>query len=63
MAYDRTVTLDNALALTSSFSGGVIEIVFTRSQGEPSVTGTVTLTHATYGSRTLSINATGTVGR
>lgn len=60
-AYDRTVTLDSTLALTSSLSDGSDEMVFTRTRGKPSTTGTLTFTHATYGSRTLSINAAGTV--
>lgn len=60
-AYDRITTFDSALSVMPALSGGAIEVVFSRAQGVPSATGTIAITHTTTGSRTISINALGTV--
>lgn len=60
-AYDRITTFDSSLSVTPALSGGATEIVFSRAQGTPSATGTITITHTTTGSRALSINALGAV--
>lgn len=62
-SFDRITTLDDALALSSALSNGASEIVFNRTQGVPSATGTITLTHVTYGSRSLSVNSIGRAQR
>ncbi|MBI4252821.1 hypothetical protein HY623_01415 [Candidatus Uhrbacteria bacterium] len=60
-AYDRITTFDSALSVTPMLSGGVTEIVFSRATGVPSATGTIGISHATTGSRSVSINALGAV--
>lgn len=61
VGFDRVTTLDNALTLSSALSGGTTEIVFSRSRGVPSATGTISLIHATGGTRVLSLNSAGMV--
>lgn len=58
-AYDRITTFDSALSVAPTLSGGATEVVFSRAQGMPSATGSITITHTTTGSRTVSINAFG----
>lgn len=60
-SYDRIISFDSALALSSALSGGASEIVFSRADGLPSATGTIQLTHSTTGSRNISINSIGTI--
>jgi prepilin-type N-terminal cleavage/methylation domain-containing protein len=55
--YDRVETLDGALALSASLTGGAVDLNFSRGLGLPSVTGTLTLTHITSGTRTVNINS------
>lgn len=59
--FDRVTTLGNALTLSSALSGGITEIVFSRSRGVPSAIGTISLTHTTGGLRLLSLNSAGMV--
>jgi prepilin-type N-terminal cleavage/methylation domain-containing protein len=58
---DRTVSLDTALAISTSLSGGSTDINFSKGFGVPSATGTVTLSHDVGGPRTITINDVGMV--
>lgn len=60
-AYDRITTFDSALSVALALSGGAMEVMFSRAQGVPSATGTISITHTTTGSRAVSINALGAV--
>ena len=61
-SYDRITTLSDTIILTRAFSGGGSELVFSKSAGIPSATGTVTMTHSGSNAlRTISINAYGMV--
>jgi type II secretory pathway pseudopilin PulG len=58
-SYDRTVTLEPVLSITTTLVGD--EINFTRASGLPDTTGTTTLTHMVNGTRHVFINSYGTV--
>lgn len=60
-AYDRVVSLTDTLSLATQLSNGGQEIEFTKTFGIPSTTGTIQMIHATYGTRTISLNAGGRV--
>ena len=57
--YDRITVLDSSLILSLSLASGAQEIVFSSAFGVPTKTGTITLTHTTSGTRTISVNAIG----
>ncbi|MBU1132015.1 prepilin-type N-terminal cleavage/methylation domain-containing protein [Patescibacteria group bacterium] len=58
-AYDRETVLDTSLTITTTLTND--EVNFSRQLGMPDHTGNVTLTHATSGSRQISINSFGRV--
>lgn len=58
-AYDRAVTLDVALSLSSTLAGN--EVNFVRVTGKPNATGTITVSHSVSDSRTITINSSGLV--
>lgn len=55
--YDRVVTLDEALSLSTDFSDN--EVNFSKGFGVPDVTGTISLTHSVKGERVISVNSMG----
>jgi len=55
--YDRAVTLDKALSLSTTLTGN--DIHFSKGLGVPNETGTITLTHDVEGSRSISVNRLG----
>jgi len=57
--YDRTLTLGNALSITTSLAGD--EVNFSKGLGEPDNTGTIILTHSVQGTKTITINSFGKV--
>jgi prepilin-type N-terminal cleavage/methylation domain-containing protein len=57
--YDRAVTLDNALSLSTTLAGN--EVNFSKGLGVPNSVGIITLTHDVTGSRVMSINNFGIV--
>jgi len=58
-SYDRVTTLSDSVTITSTLTGN--EINFSKGLGEPSNTGTVTITHSVSGSRVIDINSLGKV--
>ena len=58
--YDREVELDDVLKFSLNL-GGPDEISFSEGLGLPDSTGTVTLTHGTFGNRTVNINSIGKI--
>ena len=58
----RNVVWDEVNELPSTITpSGVTEILFAKTTGFPTSSGTVTLTHETLGARSLLINAIGTI--
>ena len=53
-AYDRIITLDPPITLSSSLTGN--EVNFTKGNGYPDNTGTIVVTHSVAGTRSISIN-------
>lgn len=61
-SYDRVTTLSERVILTQALSGGGSELVFSKSAGIPSATGTVTMTHSQSNLfRTITVNTYGMV--
>ncbi len=58
-AYDQVNTFSSALAITTTFPNS--EIVFTAGTGMPSATGTIIVSHAVSGTRTILVNDIGAV--
>lgn len=58
-AYDRVITLDSALSLSTTLAGD--EINFSRGLGVPTTTGAVVITHEVSGTGSLTINSLGVV--
>lgn len=59
--FDEPIIVRNPIELVPALAGGATEITFTPYRGTPSATGTITLTHATGGSRLLRLNDLGFV--
>ncbi len=57
-ALDRVYVIDEAVSLSTTFTDN--EIIFD-GKGVPAQSGTITLTHATQGIRTISLNARGLI--
>lgn len=55
--YDRAVTLDSALSISTTVAPG--DINFSMGLGRPNATGTVTITHSVKGTREIRINSLG----
>lgn len=60
-AYDRVFPIASAIVLTPDLSLPGQEIIFSRGNGMPSATGTVTLSHVVSGTRAVVINDLGIV--
>lgn len=56
-SYDRTTTLDEGITLAASLTGSSTDVNFSLGIGTPSATGTLTLTHAVSGIKTIVINS------
>ncbi len=56
-SYDRTRELGEALSLSTTLAGS--EVNFSKGFGTPTSTGTVVITHAVQGTRTISVNGLG----
>jgi prepilin-type N-terminal cleavage/methylation domain-containing protein len=58
----RTASLDESMAIPASITAsGVSEVTFAKLTGNPSTTGTITLTSTANATRTITLNAKGTV--
>lgn len=57
--YDRTITLDPIINLTTTLIGN--DINFVLGSGAPDQTGTITLSHETQGTSTIGINSVGKI--
>jgi type IV fimbrial biogenesis protein FimT len=57
--FDRSVTLDSAIALSTTIAGA--EVNFSMGRGLPSATGDVVMTHSTGESRTVNVNSFGKI--
>lgn len=60
-SHDRVIALENSLTLSTTVSGS--EINFSKGLGIPGATGTITLTHDVQGTKTVTIDAFGSVQR
>jgi prepilin-type N-terminal cleavage/methylation domain-containing protein len=60
-SYDRAVTLDSSLTLSTSLTGGANEVNFSKGLGTPIQIGTITLTHDASGSKVIVVNSFGMV--
>jgi type II secretory pathway pseudopilin PulG len=58
-AYDLVISLDSALSFSTTLAGD--EVNFSAGLGEPSNTGSITLTHDVNGTRTITINSLGSI--
>jgi len=61
--YDRTIDLEDAVSLSWNLSGvgQIDEINFSKSLGEPDMTGTINITHDIGNTKTIEINSFGKV--
>ena len=58
-SYDRIITMDPPITLSSSLPGN--EVNFTKGTGYPNNTGTIVIAHSAAGSRSITINAYGVI--
>ena len=57
--YDEPTVIRNSIDLTTTLTGGAMQVTFSPSVGAPSVTGTIMLTHSVGDKRILRINDLG----
>ncbi len=57
--YDRVVTLDAGINLTTTFGGN--EVHFAGGTGTPNATGTIMLSHPSEGAKQILVNSIGTI--
>ena len=62
-SFDLTTTLGGSLSLTTALtgSGDADDVNFSTGLGTPNKTGTITVTHDTVGTKTISINSLGLI--